>query len=266
MTRKAIVYFLVVFATLSCQSQKIGSEANASPYVILKLDDLWNEDEVVHPGWVQVVDFLRKEKVVGSIGIVGESLENGKPEYFEWIRRQAQEGFEFWNHGYCHCKPSVNGEEMREFRGTDLAFQLENLNETQRLASEKLGMTLRSFGAPYNATDANTLEALATIPELKVWMYKETAGDTEKLVLKRIKKVNIEYPVHVPNFQQFKEGYEQHEDENLLVLQGHPRSWVEDAERFKNFQQIIRFLKSKKVRFITPYDYYQAQATNKANS
>lgn len=155
---------------------------------------------------------------------------------------------------------------MREFRGTDLAFQLENLNETQRLASEKLGMTLRSFGAPYNATDANTLEALATIPELKVWMYKETAGDTEKLVLKRIKKVNIEYPVHVPNFQQFKEGYEQHEDENLLVLQGHPRSWVEDAERFKNFQQIIRFLKSKKVRFITPYDYYQAQATNKANS
>ena len=266
MTKKVIIYFLVVFATLSCHTQKIGSETDSGPYVILKLDDLWNEDELVHQGWVQVIDFLRKEKIVGSIGIVGESLENGKPEYFEWIKRRAGEGFEFWNHGYCHCKPSVNGEERREFRGTDLAFQLDHLSKTQRLASEKLGMTLRSFGAPYNATDENTIKALAGIPALKVWMYKETVGNTDKLVLKRIKKVNIEYPVHVPDFQQFKEGYEQHKDENLLVLQGHPRSWVEDAERFKNFQQIIRFLKSKKVRFITPYNYYLAQAMNKANS
>ena len=137
---------------------------------------------------------------------------------------------------------------------------MEQLTKTQRLAQEKLGLTLSTFGAPYNATDDSTAIALATIPELKVWLYKETSVPTTKFILKRIKKVNIEYPVHVPNFQKFKAGYEELKEKKLLTIQGHPRSWVEDKERFEAFQQIILFLKSEKASFITPFAYYLAQA------
>lgn len=257
---------LALLTAMACQTQRILQDDASGPFVILKLDDLWYEDGLVHPGWLQVMDFLHKEGVVGTIGIVGNSIEKGNPDYFDWIKERAEEGVEFWNHGYCHCKPVVEEEERREFRGTDIAFQQEQLTKTQRLAKEKLGLTLRSFGAPYNATDEATAKVLDNIPDLKVWMYKETSAPTEKFQLKRIKEVNIEYPVHVPDFQKFKEGYEKNADEELLTIQGHPRSWVKEAERFEAFKQIVLFLKSKKARFITPYKYYLLHNKDNKNS
>ncbi|MBX2871059.1 MAG: hypothetical protein KTR30_03140 [Saprospiraceae bacterium] len=241
---------------VACQSQKVPEKSTVGPFVILKLDDLWYEDELVHPGWLQAIEFLQEQEVVGTVGLVGKSLEAAAPEYYDWIKQRAGEGFEFWNHGYCHCKPVVEGEERREFRGTDFGFQLEQLSKTQSLAKEKLGMTLRSFGAPYNATDDSTALALATIPELEVWMYKETIVPTTKFLLDRIQPVNIEYPVHIPDFDKFKKGYEAYKEEEVLVLQGHPRSWVDDSARFVAFQQIILFLKAEQAQFITPYAYY----------
>ena len=70
--------------------------------------------------------------------------------------------------------------------------------------------------------------------------------------------MNIEYPVHIPDFQQFKAGYEKYKKESLLVIQGHPRSWVKDSNRMDNFKQIITFLKSENVEFTTPIAYTQS--------
>ena len=248
-------YFLLPFmiiTTLNCNTRKL---TYTGPKVILKLDDLWYEDELVHEGWIAVMDFLNTQKVKGTIGLVGNSLEEGTENYYNWIKEREQEGHEIWNHGYCHCKPIVNGQECREFRGTEYAYQLDQLQKTQQLAKEKLGLNLVSFGAPYNATDSLTANALTKIPELKIWMYKIDKAPTDKQVLKRIKEVNIEYPVHIPNFQKFKAGYEQYKNEGLLVIQGHPRSWTKDKERMENFKKIVTFLKNKKVQFTTPMEY-----------
>lgn len=241
---------------VSCLSKGESEESSAAPFVILKLDDLRQEQELVHYGWIQVMEFLDKEEVVGTIGLIGESLEEENIAYFDWIKERASAGIEIWNHGYCHCKPMVQGEEKREFRGTATSFQLEQLTRTQELAKEKLGIDLHSFGAPYNATDTSTAQVLDSIPALEVWMYKETKAPTSKYLLNRIPKVNIEYPVHIPDFEKFKEGYLAFQDEPVLVIQGHPRSWVEDPERFEEFKKIILFLKEKEVQFITPYNYY----------
>ena len=249
-----LLLLIVLISQINCSIQRIQSD---KPMVILKLDDLWYKNGQVHEGWQEVMDFLNKEKVVGTIGIVGESLEKGEEDYYNWIKNQHQQGHEIWNHGYCHCKPTVNGQACREFRGTDYTYQLGQLQKAQQLAKEKLGLTLVSFGAPYNSTDSSTVAALAKIPALKIWLYKETKIPTNKQILKRIKEVNIEYPVHIPDFQQFKAGYEKHKNEPLLVIQGHPRSWTKDRERMDNFKQIITFLKEEKVRFITPIEYTQ---------
>ena len=253
-TKPFWMLLIIIFSSLNCSLQKVKVN---KPMVILKLDDLWFEDGLVHEGWQEVMDYLNNEKVIGTIGLVGNSLEKGDENYFNWIKQRHQEGHEIWNHGYCHCKPMVDGKECREFRGTNYVYQLDQLQKTQQLAKEKLGLTLVSFGAPYNSTDSLTENALAKIPDLKIWMYKETKAPTDKLVLKRIKAVNIEYPVHVPDFQQFKAGYEKYKKESLLVIQGHPRSWVKDSTRMGNFKQIIAFLKSKNVEFTTPIKYTQ---------
>lgn len=253
--RSYFLVFLLIFFGYSCKvNQKLAS---TKPKIILKLDDLWFEDGLVHEGWIEVMNFLNAQNVKGTIGLVGDSLEEEAEIYFNWIKKRHQEGHEIWNHGYCHCKPTVNGQACREFRGTDYAYQLGQLEKTQQLAKEKLGLTLVSFGAPYNSTDSLTTNALAKIPDLKIWIYKETSAPTDKEVLKRIKEVNIEYPVHVPDFDKFKSGYEQYKHEPILVIQGHPRSWVKDPTRMEEFKKIITFLKAEEVEFTTPIEYKQ---------
>lgn len=226
-----------------------------TPQIILKLDDLWYEDGLVHPGWQKVVDFLNAEEVTGTIGLVGDSFLEGDSAYFQWIKDRHEEGYEIWNHGFCHCKPTTDSIEQREFRGMPFGYQLENLRNTQRLAKEKVGITLTCFGAPYNSTDSATVAAIEQIPELEIWMYKETSTPTSKMILPRISEVNIEYPVHVPDVEKFKAGYAQFKSEPVLVIQGHPRSWTKDPKRWENFVEIIRFLKAEGVRFTTPGEY-----------
>ena len=248
---------LVLLAILGQTSCVVTKKVTAAqPQVILKLDDLWCEQALVHIGWEQVVDFLNSEGIKGTIGIVGNSLEEDNQAYFDWIKKREQEGYEIWHHGFCHCRHKENDVEIREYRGKKPEEQLESIKKTQQLAEEKLGITLRTFGAPYNSTDEATVEALEQFPNIKVWMYKETKIPTSKFLLDRIPEVNIEYPVHIPDFEKFKKGYEQYKNEPILIIQGHPRSWTEDKKRFEVFKEIIQFLQDEKVNFTTPYEYY----------
>lgn len=253
MTTRALILMLGMPWMIGCVEH--SHSVAHTPQIILKLDDLWYEDGLVHPGWQKVVDFLNAEEVTGTIGLVGDSFLEGDSAYFQWIKDRHEEGYEIWNHGFCHCKPMEDSVQQREFRGMPFGYQLDNLRNTQRLAKEKVGLTLTCFGAPYNSTDSSTVAALAQIPELTTWMYQETSFYTDKTVLRRIPEVNIEYPVHIPDVEKFKAGYELFKSEPLLVIQGHPRSWTSDSTRWENFAEIIHFLKSEGVTFTTPRDY-----------
>lgn len=228
------------------------------PQVILKLDDAWFEDDSIHLGWVKTFEYLNAKQVRATIGIVGERMENANPSYCGWLKRQARAGHEIWNHGYCHCKPVVDGKELREFRGTDYQYQLEHLQKTQALAMDKLDLKLETFGAPYNACDSNTIRALSMIPELRTWLYPPNQKIAGKFAMPRIGDVNIEYPVHQPNFAAFVAGFRAHLEEPVLVIQGHPRSWMEPRARMTEFQKIIDFLVAEGVRFTTPSAYRES--------
>ena len=247
---------MTFFIMTSCSSVKEVSKIHPKPYVILKLDDLWCKNDKIHLGWKKVIEFLNEMEVNGTIGLIGDSLEKDNPEYFQWIKERKEEGYEIWNHGFCHCRATENGTEIREFRGKIFEEQLESILKTQQLAKEKLGITMKTFGAPYNSTDLNTIKALEQNEDLKIWMFKETNVETSLFLLNRIPEVNIEYPVHQPDFEQFKIGYEKFKQEPILIIQGHPRSWTEDEDRFENFKKIIFFLKKEGVKFTTPYEYY----------
>ena len=256
-----LISIACLLATTSIgRSTEVTVPDTAAPYVILKLDDLWCEDNVVHTGWDSVITYLNEQNIKGSIGLVGESLEEDNPSYYEWILQRQAEGHEIWNHGFCHCRNKATG--ISEYKGKSPEEQLQSIRQTQTLAQEKLNITLRTFGAPYNHTDQSTVEALEDIPSLKVWLYKETDTHTTKYQLPRIREVNIEYPVHQPDFAQFVKGYELHKTEPVLIIQGHPRSWQEDLTRLQEFKRIISFLKKENVRFITPYEYYTLTANN----
>jgi peptidoglycan/xylan/chitin deacetylase (PgdA/CDA1 family) len=240
------------------------NSGRATQVVILKADDLVFNDSVhvFPPRWESYLDYIIKQNIASSVGIILNSLDKGNQRYADKVRNlQLKHGIELWNHGYTHDMSSKNekGERTYEFWKTPETFQLEQFIKSQKVAKDKLGITIRTFGSPGNGRDSSTTKAISKIPELKVWLYGDPASD--KFVLKRVAKCDLEFPVHNPDFAHFEANYDA--SEPYLLLQYHPMSW--DERRFEEFKKIIRFLISKGVRFMTPYAYYQEVTGDKVD-
>jgi peptidoglycan/xylan/chitin deacetylase (PgdA/CDA1 family) len=228
-----------------------------APVVILKLDDINTKgghgpQAPVSPRWQRVTDFIVKNKLKAAFGIIGSSLEQDNPAYFQWIKELDKSGtIEFWNHGY---KERTAADKIGEFEGS-YEDQKRSLEQTQRLAKEKLGIELKAFGAHWSGANAATAQALAEIPEIKmIFYFPEVPG---KLVFPRI--LTIENPTFVPDFEKFKAIYESRaKNAPVLAMQGHPNQW--DEKRWAGFVKIVEFLKAQGCVFMTPSQYLAQSA------
>lgn len=232
------------------------TSGRAPQVIVLKLDDVTTggarDGLPVSPRWQRVVDFLQQRHLKGSAGIIGFSLEEDNPAYFQWIKDLHAGGqIEFWNHGYANRKESdPAGEFERSYEEQKAALQ-----RTQRLVQEKLGIELHAFGPHWSGTNAHTARALDSVPELRIWFYGD-AGDSQRLVFKRV--LTLENPTFVPDFEKFRERYERFaRNEPCLALQGHPNAW--DEARWHGFVNIIDFLQAKGCVFMTPSEFMKTQ-------
>ena len=223
-------------------------------YIIIKADDLITRNDSIAPQWQRFVDFIEARKIKASIGIIANSLEGDSPHYFQWIKDcNATGDFEFWNHGYDHKTWTENGRVLKEFAGPSYAQQKEHLDKSEQLAREKLGFAFTSFGAPFNATDNNTVKALQENPDIKTWLYGDPKTPAGKVVLDRVPQVNIEVTTFVPDALKFAENFNRFSDRDFFVIQGHPEHWSD--ERFAQFVQIVDFLTQSGAIFVTPSEY-----------
>ena len=226
----------------------------AEPQVILlKLDDVIARrvgTKPVSDRWLKVHDYLKTNHIKGSFGIITESLEKDNAMYFQWIKDIHEAGLiEFWMHGY-HMK---NANEPGEFESGSAEEQRAILAKGEQLAKEKLGFDLPAFGPHWSGTTDATDEAMEAVPSIKIWLYgpKKPKFFT-RLSIERI--MALENPTFVPDPVKFKTFYEaKAATQPVLVLQGHPDQW--DDKRWDGFTQIIDFLKSKNVVFMTPSEY-----------
>ena len=230
---------------------KLSGAWGPSGSIVLKLDDLvYVEGGPVPERWDDFATLIMEKKVPASIGIIGNSLEVGKEDYFEWIRERNESGyFEFWNHGFDHSRIMQADLEIYEFSNSSLSDQVRTLRKTQDLAREKLGIEFVTFGAPYNRIDQNTVTALEEFPEIGIWLYGRTGAKTTK-VLPRTPTVGIEYPVHQPVFYHFWNNFYFRSAEPVITIQGHPNSWSES--RLREFEMIVDYLKEIGVPIIKP--------------
>lgn len=224
-------------------------------FIIFKADDLVSDSETIFPyRWNKFIEYIEEQNIKASIGVIGNSLASGSPAYFNKIIEYHNKGMiEFWNHGYDHLINGVNakGEKYHEFKNSPLEYQKAQLERTQSLSKSKLGFYFKTFGAPANGIDHNTLQAMDAEYSLRIWFYGNPEYKHFNLV--RSTKSEIEFPVHNPDFYKFSQNYD--EDAELLVLQIHPNSW--DETRFNEFYQVVEFLKTRQVTFINPYEYYK---------
>jgi len=202
--------------------------------IILKADDLAGypgKNKIIPKRWQKFVDIIKKYNIKANIGIIGNSLLFDDEGYFQWIKSN-EKYIEYFNHGFLHRQFNFDGETYQEFCGTSKEYQLKLINYTNQLAREKLKIELVSFGAPYNATDKNTSLALNKT-NIKTAYF--LSNDFKGINLKD--RLDIEIPVHCPNFHEFKKNFIQ---KDHAVIQIHPNSWEE--KHFNEFEKMIKFL------------------------
>lgn len=247
---------LAILAWSAIGSKAVSGEApqQAAQVIVLKLDDVTTngarEGEPVSRRWQRVVDLLRQRELKASFGVIGYSLEEDNPVYFDWIKKLHAEGIvEFWNHGYRNRKAT---DKMGEFEGA-FEEQQKAVQQTQALSKQKLGIELKTFGPHWSGTNEHTGKVLDGFPEIKVWFHGR-ANASSKLVLPRV--LTLENPIFVPDPEKFKELYEQRaQDKKYLALQGHPNAW--DDRRWEGFVKIVDFLQSQGCVFVTPSEYLE---------
>jgi len=228
-----------------------------APRIVLKLDDFGPRNGTVHPKWIKVAEFAKEKNIPVTFGIVAKGLEENAPAFVQWTKEHHAAGdIEFWNHGYDHAEgPNAEGKKVQEFNGTGLDHQKTHMADANRLAREKLGFPFVSFGAPFNATDENTVRVLEESPDIKVWMYGNRNQPAGKKVLSRCYSVTIESPTFIPNYADFLEGYAHNRGAEYFVMQGHPTHWNDD--RWNQFTKIVEFLIAQKASFVKASDFVE---------
>lgn len=222
----------------------------APPKIVLKFDDLGPRNGTVHDRWIKVAEWAKQKGIIVTMGIIAKGLQDDCPAFCQWVKERHAEGkIEFWNHGWDHAQwKDAEGKEVREFSGSGYEHQKKHLTETQAIAREKLGFAFASFGAGFNATDADTARVLAEDPDTKVWIYGDPITASGKTVLQRCYDVSVESPTLIPNYADFLEGYAHNRGAEYFVLQGHPVGW--NSERWDQCNKIVDFLATQNAAFV----------------
>ncbi|MCD7937006.1 MAG: hypothetical protein LUG98_09120 [Tannerellaceae bacterium] len=246
------MFITLLFTCLFVSSTAIYAQDRK--IVLLKLDDVHygNNGAAVPPRWDKVADYLEGKQIKAGFGIIGYSLAEDHPGYFQWIKDRADRGYiEFWNHGYYN---RGDGDTIGEFERS-YEEQYRALFLTDSLAKANLGLTLRVWGPHWSSTNEDTDRALSNMPGIRMTLGSPRNPEYFKGYVFP-NNLQMEYPVHNPNFDEFVKSYKgEWKDLDFFYLQGHPNSW--DDTRWDNFVRIIEFLESENVRFVTPTEFME---------
>lgn len=224
--------------------------------IILKADDLFHHlrnPDILHPRWVAFFELLKDRGIAASTGLICKCLETGSEAFKESLRELIRNGrIEVWNHGYTHSLEGADSswQATAEFCGTAFEFQYEHLRIGQQLIRDELGVTSVAFGAPGNATDENTLEAMLHFPEIRLWFrgHRDFPGEVMSVNLR------AEDGQNKPNLGVFEESLRLRQEIPVLHMQVHPGSWTEE-EHLTTFERILDILQESGARFMTPSEY-----------
>lgn len=173
-------------------------------------------------------------------------------EVKKWIYNPL---FEIFNHGQEHDQNVPNAGDY-EFKGTTYEHQRARFEQAQSLNLSLFGVTPKSFGAPFNQTDATTVQMLNDVGQTKIVMF--SSADFSGTSIRNISErpVDIESPTGVLNYANFVTKYNtaKTSSPNVMILQGHPAMWSD----YSQLVQILDFLDAEKVNYVLPTEYYES--------
>lgn len=245
--------FFAVFAAIALLTGTFTvCSANSDPYagkhiIILRLDDLRSKTTGAFE-WV-LNTALEKDVKVG-FGVIGDALEDSacNQRFIDFIKYTDSLGMEIWHHGYIHTNT--------EYKGSSYEKQLANFTRTYELMEQKCGISMHTFGPPYNVADNTAIKMITdNFPGINVFMGV-TDSDNIASQTKLNNRIIIESATGIIDYDKFKTSYESAVARNYKcsVILGHPALWNETSRQY--FLDIIDFLKEQDCVFMTPYEYY----------
>jgi peptidoglycan/xylan/chitin deacetylase (PgdA/CDA1 family) len=248
LVRKAPLIFILLLS--------IGN-AIAQPRIMIKLDDLGSRNG--RSSAAPVIDILVQRKIKAGLGVIAAQLDSTAGiAYSKYLSATNDKGgklFEIWNHGFNHSNNNPPNNNM-EFKGTGYDFQKEHLAKAQAKVKQLLGVTMHTFGSPYNASDSVTNTVIKEQGDIKVFLFGSFKMDEIPGVKNYNNRVEMEITTGQVNYDHFVADYQKYKGKykDNMVLQGHPNMW--DAARIAEFNKILDFLIAQKCEFVLPYDYY----------
>ncbi len=223
--------------------------AFASVKVILKLDDLSVRNG--RCACLPTMNWLFDNGIPSSFGIIPAKCDStlyGTLEKFILNHRDSPAPIiEFWHHGLDHSRV--------EFKDNPYEFQSEHFDKADSLVLAHTGIRMKTFGAPYNQVDGNTVKAITKNPDYRYVFFvpEELFVGTDLVLLND--RVNMENGTGNVDFEFFRKNYLEAKDrlKDYMVLQCHPNNWSE--EKLNEFRSIVRFLMDEGCEFILPSQY-----------
>lgn len=229
--------------------------AGSGQMVLIKADDLmheWGRPDRIHPRWLLFFETIRCNGIHASAGLIGRTLFTGSANYRDSLTRLYEDGYiEFFNHGFMHSLEGVDPSSgaRAEFHGTPVEVQKLRLQSTQDLLEGVTGHEPAAFGAPGNAWDQCTREAVDSTPGIRFWFFGDPASKAATLT-HSIRIENVE--TFRPELGVFRRSFKSSGE--AMILQVHPAAWSQ-PEDWLVFQQVIDSLKATGAQFVTPTEY-----------
>ncbi len=237
------LFFMLYVSAVSCAQLR----------VILKLDDISAKN-----GQCQVLPLMKyliDRNVKASYGIIADRLDSTAYSLLKpVIQARDKNGramAEFWNHGLTHSRQG----NVFEFKGMSSELQKAHLDAAHLLVQKNLGVTMTTFGAPFNATDSVCLKVVSENPAYKKVFFSKVEISTP-VSFKRINNhVPMEKETGVPDFGYFLEQMKNNTAflNEGIVLQGHPGKWKDAG--LQEFKKILAYLDSLDCVYVLPADF-----------
>lgn len=220
------------------------------PVIILKFDDLGHER--YNANFQRVADLMAQYGATGGFGVIGSWFNHENNEKtVEAIKKWHESGIEIWHHGYYHSQ--------EEYSTNPYETQEKDFNETMKLLKNSCGITLKTFGSPYNNASETTIKVMQEkFPDIKCLLL---VSDVNKIstITNFNNRCDIEVKTGVASYDEFVSNYKNAKRNKYLVVQSHPGYWADES--FAEFEKVLQFLKTEGVAFMTPSqaaEYYEA--------
>lgn len=227
--------------------------------VILKLDDLGVQNSILAAS--PAFDFLVANNIKWGSGAIANRFDATAPGVLApYLNAQNPEGeklMEIWHHGYDHSQNNPAG--TWEFSGRSYSDQKLSFENGDQTILNLLGIQMKTFGTPYNQSDATTNTVIAENPGYKVMMFSKIKSSSNGIMYLD-NRVNMESATGTPEFAYFKANYLAGKNTytGYMILQGHPNYYTTGSNNLEQFKLILKYLMSEGVTFVKPYEYYQS--------